>query len=442
MKNVLLISADFPYTYSQFAQAYKRNGMTVLVIGGSPYHELDQRLKESMDEYCWCGDMENIDNMINIVGYLISKYGPIDYLESNNEYWLRNDAILREHFNITSGIWPAQLDEYQKKSSMKKFYKEAGVKTAPYILVDDLDSLISFAEKFGYPLFTKPDIGVGAAANYKLRNLDELKDFYAKKPKNVVYIVEPFIEGEVIQTFDGICDENSDVVIYDSMICPPSIYDIKELGQEMFYYVQKEVDPKFVAMGKKVIKVMGLKNRFFHGEFFIAKNSVKGYFKKGDVIGLEVNIRTPGGYTPDMINFGLSANIYQILADVVCFGKTDFVPGEHYFAATASRRNGQNYFFNDEDIWRTFRNNICFAGEYPFILSDIMGNKFYMAKFDNYEDMIVFKEYIERKANVSIAGSSNGMSHLVGEDKKIMAEKNTKSVKDDDTICDRHIDGA
>ena len=122
MKNVLLISPDFPYTYYQFAKAYKKNGMTVLAIGGTPYNELHPELKASLNKYYQCGNMENIDEMIRIVGYLINEFGPIDYLESNNEYWLRNDAKLRQWFGISSGIYPNQLDDYQRKSSFKIFF--------------------------------------------------------------------------------------------------------------------------------------------------------------------------------------------------------------------------------------------------------------------------------------------------------------------------------
>ena len=137
MKNVLLISADFPVSYFQFAKAYKKNGCTVLVIGSTPYNELHPELKNNVDEYVQSWEMENVDKMCEIVGYLQNKWGPIEYLESNNEYWLRNDSIIRERFGISSGIYPHQLDEYQKKSSLKKFFLEAGFKVAPYLIVRD-----------------------------------------------------------------------------------------------------------------------------------------------------------------------------------------------------------------------------------------------------------------------------------------------------------------
>lgn len=441
MKNVVLISADFPRTYWQFAKAFKDNGMNVIVIGGTPYNELPQELINNMTKYYCCWEMENLNMMKEMVGYAINEFGPIDFLESNNEYWLRQDSILREHFNIKSGLWPHELDDFQRKSSMKKYFENAGVKVAPYLLVDDLKTLKEFAEKYGYPLFAKPDIGVGAASNYKISNLKELEDFYIEKPANVQYICEVFVDSDRIETFDGIADSNSDAVIVDSMVCPPSIFEVKEKNQDMFYYVKDSVDPKLEPMARKVIKAMGLKNRFFHTEYFVASKDHKGWCKKGDFIGIEVNIRTPGGYTPDLLNFALSNNLYKIFANVICFGGSEIENNEKYFSACASRRYKHSYFYNDEDIFRTYGNNICFHGDYPLILSDIMGDKFYMAKFKNLEDVLIFEKYIGKRSDeLSV---KTVMTHpLTGEDARIMREKNSSSDLSELSICDKHIDGA
>lgn len=439
MKNVLLISADFPHTYYQFAKAFKNNGCNVFVIGSTQYSDLHQELRDNVTEYIQSWDMENIDKMSDIINYLQNRYGPIDFLESNNEYWLRNDSILRERFGISSGLYPSQLDEYQKKSSMKKAFIAAGAHVAPFIIVRDLDSLKEFANKYGFPVFAKPDIGVGAAGNYKIDNMEQLENFYYSKPY-IDYICEPFVKGRVI-SFDGIADANSEVVICANEIFPPAIYDFKNSHVDMFYYVNKQVPPKLFELGKKIIKALGLKNRFFHTELFLAENSVKGHFKKGDIVALEVNIRTPGGYTPDLLNFGLSTNLYQMFADVVCFGSSNEFVGKHYFAACASRRYENSYFYTEEDVLRTFHNEICNVGDYPLVFSDLMGNRFYMAKFEEEKDVEIFKEYVTRSPNVSLKTHEH-QNHVVGEDKRILDERKKETSQEDLTICDKHIDGA
>ena len=63
----------------------------------------------------------------------------------------------------------------------------------------------------------------------------------------------------------------------------------------------------------------GVDRRFVHLEFFRLTKPRKGLGKKGEYAGLEVNMRPPGGYTPDMMNFAHSTDVYQIYADMVAF---------------------------------------------------------------------------------------------------------------------------
>ena len=439
MKNVILISADFPRTYYQFAKAFQRNGCNVLVIGSTPYYDLHPELKGCVTEYYQTYEMENIDKMSEIIWYFINKYGPIDFLESNNEYWLRSDAILRERFGISSGIYPHQLDDYQRKSSMKQYFMKAGAHVAPFILSDDLEELKEFAKEYNYPIFAKPDIGVGAAGNYKINNEQELINYLNTKPK-IPYFVEAYVEGRII-TFDGIANAESEPVICVNEIFPREIYNFHNNGNDMVYFVNKVVPPDLLKLGKNIIKSLGLKNRFFHTELFIADNAIKGWFNKGDIVALEVNIRTPGGYTPDLLNFGLSTNLYQMFADVICFGYSDESVGQHYYAVYASRRNNKQYFFTEEDIKRTYANNLCAYGDMPAVLADLMCDRYFMAKFENEKDAVLFSQYVTRRADVSYA-SETKFDHILGEDKRILDEKKAESSYDDLPICDRHIDGA
>ena len=439
MKNVILISADFPRTYYQFAKAFHNNGCNVLVIGSTPYNELHPELIANATEYYQSYEMENVDKLCEIVGYFQNKYGPIDFLESNNEYWLRNDSIVRERFGISSGIYPYQLDDLQRKSSMKKAFMAAGAHVAPFTLSDNLEELKDFAKKYNYPIFAKPDIGVGAAGNYKINNEDELINFLNTKP-NVSYIVEAFVEGRII-SFDGIANSNSEVVVCDNEIFQKEIFTLHLTGNDMSYYVNKIVPPKLLELGKNIVKSLGLRNRFFHIELFIAENSVRGWFRKGDIVALEANVRTPGGFTPDLLNFGLSTNLYQMFADVVCFGHSNVSVGPRYYAACASRRYNKQYFFSEEDIKRTYKNNLCAYGDYPHVFSDLMGDKYYMAKFEKKEDMEIFVQYVARKVDEPHPTQTKS-SHLVGEDERMMREKNSGGSSDDLTICDKHIDGA
>ena len=427
MKNFVLISPNFPETYYQFAKALRKDGFRVLGVGDQPYDELKPELRESLHEYYKVNNLDNWDEEKEAVGYFERKYGHIDYLESNNEYWLRKDSKLRDLFSIDTGLKEHELDRYQRKSLMKESFQKAGVKVAPYILVNDHESFKAFADKYGFPLFVKPDIGVGAEESFKLSNIDELEDFFHKKPENVQYICETFVSGDIV-TFDGVADINSNVVFMASLECPPSISDILISGKEFCYYSNPFIDPKFEKIGRATVKAFELKKRCFHIEFFRV-NKKNSFADVGDIVGLEVNIRTPGGYTPDMHDYANSVNLYQIYADVMADLDPHPVCEPKYYCATASRRDGVEYFFTDDDVRRTYKNNIVGDGRYPDVLSGVMGNKFFMARFTDVKDVLVFNDYVGRKPMKDT--SHNG---------KTMFNKDKSSSSDN--ICDTHIDGA
>ena len=428
MKNFVFISPNFPETYWRFCYELKKAGFRVLGVGDQAYDTLEPGLKESLTEYYKVNNLDNFDEEKAAVGYFERKYGHIDWLESNNEYWLRKDSILRDLFSIDTGLHSSELDDYQRKSFMKKHFQDAGVKVAPYLLVKDKESLVEFANKYGFPLFVKPDIGVGAEESFKLANFDELEDFYIKKSQNCQFICETFVTGDIV-TFDGIANENSEPVFIASLECPPSISDILHTGEEMAYTSNPFLDPKFEKLGRATVKSFGIKNRFYHIEYFRVTKPREGLFEVGDIVGLEVNIRCPGGYTPDMHNFANSVNCYEIYAQTIAGNKVVLPDNKKYYCPCIGRRDFAQYFYSDEEVLRTFKNNVCWHGRYPDVLSGVMGNRFFMAKFDTIEEVNLFKEYVCRKAGQYQSSGNKGGSMF-------------NKTDSNEPICDTHIDGA
>ena len=395
MKNFILISPHFPHTYYHFAEALKKNGFRVLGIGDCSWEQLDPNLRRYLDEWYACYNMDDFNNELKAVQYFIDKYGPIDYLESNNEYWLAKDATLREWFNIPNGVRPNELIYWQHKSKMKELYKKAGARIADYILVENKEQLLTFIKKVGYPVFIKPDMGVGAEGDYKIKNEEDVDFFFKNRNEKITYICEQFVTGNIV-SFDGICDEDSNVVFCDSNLFPPSVADIVKENGDMFYYTAKEVPEDLKEIGSKVIKAFNVKKRFFHLEFFRLTKAVKGVGEKNDLVALETNMRPPGGYTPDLINFSQSVNSYQIYGDVMAFNENrQDLSMKKYYAACASRRDFVWYKHSDQEVFDRYYGKLCNYGHYPYVLSGAMGNKYFMAKFDTLEEVEVFQEFVE-----------------------------------------------
>lgn len=423
MKNFIFISPHFPYTYYRFVAALKRNGFRVLGIGDSPYNDLHPELKNDLTEYYGCWGMDNFNNEVEAVRYFENKYGHIDYLESNNEYWLNRDAKLREMFNISTGVQGDQINVYQYKSMMKERYKRAGANVANWIIVDNEEQVKAFANKYGFPLFIKPDIGVGAYGDFKIKSEEDIASFFKEKQPGVPYICEQFISGNII-SFDGVCNSNSDVIFCASNHFPPSISDIVQEKKDVFYYCGPEVDKDLEEIGRKVIKAFEVKNRFFHLEFFRVDQDIKDVAKKGEIVALETNMRPAGGYTPDLINYALSVNCYQIYADSMAFDENrQDMTQRKYYAACASRRDEHEYEYSDNRILEVFKGSIVASGRYPEVFSGAMGNRYFMARFINEKDMNLFREFVNRRK---------------GEVSVLKTEKDT----DHSPISDRHEDAA
>ncbi len=389
MKNFIFISPNFPTNYWQFCHELKNNGMNVLGIGDQPYHELTDELKGSLNEYYKVSSLENEDEVYRAVAFLIFKYGPIDWLESNNEYWLERDAKLRTAFHITSGFQTEDIPRIKFKSKMKEYYKKAGIPVARHQMVDTLENCLDFIKEVGYPVITKPDNGVGASHTYKISNEEELKQFFDQKIPQIQYIMEEFIDAEV-NSYDAIIDANGEPMFETGNVTPNSIMDIVNNADNSIYYIVKELSSDVKKAGYATVKSFGVKSRFVHFEFFRLLKDHKGLGKKGDVIALEVNMRPCGGFTPDMINFAHSTNVYKIWADMIAFGHSTMPVGKHAFCAFAGLRDGKDFVMSYEDIMEKYGKYMKMVDRIPDVLSAAMGNQMYVAVFDTKKQMDTF----------------------------------------------------
>ena len=398
MKNVVFISPNFPTNYWQFCRELRHNGLNVLGIGEAPYDELTGELQDSLTEYYKVGSLENYDEVYRAVAFFIFKHGRIDWLESNNEYWLEKDAALRTDFHITSGFQTEDMPRIKFKSKMKKFYQKAGIATARYHLgTDDMKKCRAFLKKVGYPVVVKPDNGVGAAATYKLKCDEDLVHFMNTRPAGVPYIMEEFVNAEV-NSYDAIIDSNGEPIFETGNVTPDSVMDIVNNNDNSIYYIVKDLAEDVRAAGRATVKSFGVKSRFVHFEFFRLKEDHEGLGKKGDVMALEVNMRPCGGFTPDMINFAYSTNVYKIWADMIAYDSSEMSVGEHQFCAFAGRRDGKNFRLSHEELLEKYGANMRMAERMPEALSGAMGNQMYVATFAAKEDMDQFyKDLLECK---------------------------------------------
>lgn len=374
--NFIFISPNFPEIYSHFVKRLHDNGVNVLAIGDSPFDSLNDELKTNLTEYCYVSDMNRLDWMENTVQYFIDKYGEIDYLESNNEYWMRNDSKLREKFNIKNGYRPNELEVYQSKSGMKKFFQMAGVKTGRYILATTYENSVDFVNKVGFPIFAKPDSGVGAADTFKICSFDELKAFH-ERHFSEQYIIEEFIDGTIV-SFDGIANSNSDVVIAFKETFPTPIAEIVNNDLDLYYFAESKMPKDYREIGEKIIKAFQVKSRCFHCELFKLNSDKPGFAKKGEIVALEINLRSPGGYTPDLLNLVSKNDYYKCYADMITKDVSNLDNETNYVAYSINRKNSASYKHSVNEIMDAYSSHLKEHGYYPPLFRNAMGDEYFL----------------------------------------------------------------
>lgn len=394
--NFVFISPHFPRTYWLFANRLKRNGVNVLGIGDCPYDGLEDNVRDSLTEYYYVQDMKDYEQVFKAVAFFSFKYGKIDWLESNNEFWLEQDARLRTDFHITTGEQYADIGRIKKKSAMKEYYKKAGIPTARLHMVSTIEAAREFIKQVGYPVIVKPDVGVGANDTYELKNEDDLKAFF-DDDQNISYVMEEFVPGKIL-SYDTILDNKSQPLMEACTEWPPSIVNIVNEKLDLAYFVRADVPETLKNAGRATVNAFGVKSRFVHLEFFQLEHDKEGLGKAGDFVGLEVNMRPAGGYTSDMMNYARSMDVYQIWADMVTDNRRiQADTHENYFCVYAGRRDQFSYVHSPEEISKKYGNNIVTAERMTELNVPRMGNQCYIVKLKTETEVHEFIKFVTQR---------------------------------------------
>jgi hypothetical protein len=385
--NFIAFSPHFPPNYAMFWTRLRALGVTVLGLADEWYGNLAPALKNALLEYYRVPDMHNYDQLLRAVGYFTHRYGKIDRIESHNEYWLETEARLRTDFNIP-GVHTSGIQRIKRKSEMKKIYIKAGVPVARGGLVRTPAQARRLVNQVGYPLIAKPDTGVGASATYKIRNAAEMERFWALRPP-VDYCMEQFVEG-VIHSFDGLADQDGNLVFYTSHVFSQGIMETVNDDLDISYYSQRVIPPDLEQAGRAVAHAFDLRERFFHFEFFRTA--------AGSLVALEVNMRPPGGLTTDMFNFANDIDVYREYASVVVRNRFEAKYTRPYHCAYVGRKHNHLYAHSHEEIVDVLGETLVGHEALSGAFAPALGNEGYLVRSPNLDDVLEMVEFIQERA--------------------------------------------
>lgn len=384
--NFIFFSPHFPQNSTEFCHNLKEAGANVLGIGDAEYNVLNSRLKQSLTEYYKVSDMEDYSQILKAVGFFTHKYGKIDRFESLNEYWLETEARIRTDFNIY-GTKNDFIYNLKHKSKMKAFFEKSGVKTVRCLKSTDKKKALNFIKKVGYPVVVKPDLGSGASMTYKIEDELAFDTFFTTKPIDVQFIIEEFVDG-IILTYDGLIDRSGKIVFENSHRFEQSIMEVVNTDDNLYYICLPEVDERVREAGHSILKAFDVREKFFHIELFERKSDK-------EIVALEVNMRPPGAWMTDAINFSHDINIYKEWANLVTQEDIKVLSPAKYYTGYASRKDHKQYKNSHDQILQYYGDSILYYNEIEKIFSRAMGNFAYQFRAKTYKEVKEIIEYIQ-----------------------------------------------
>ncbi len=238
--NFIFISPNYPWNYWQFCDRLKRNGVNVLGIGDAPYFQLNEQLRSTLTEYYYVNSLQDYDQVYRAVAFFAFKYGRIDWLESNNEFWLEQDARLRTDFHITTGVREHETGPWKCRSAMKTVFGSAGIPTVRGRTVLDLeDARRAVEEVGGYPVVLQPDASAGQADTYKATDDASLEEFF-RRPYAGGFILCQWLMGDIC-SYDAITDSGCAPLFESMTVWPPAVAEIVKRDLDPACYTCAEV---------------------------------------------------------------------------------------------------------------------------------------------------------------------------------------------------------
>jgi len=157
------------------------------------------------------------------------------------------------------------------------------------------------------------------------------------------------------------------------------------------YCVIRDVPLELIQDSIRTIEAYKLRSQFFHSEWFLRK-------KDGKFYALETNMRPPGGYTLDMVDYAYNIDLFRAFAQLLSSDKTSTtgkVP--LYNSAFVSRKYSNTYAHSHNEILKKYGQYIMAAREMPSIFAVVMGDYFYNFRVETFAEVLEIQKFIEQR---------------------------------------------
>jgi len=374
---ILYLSPAFPPNSHLFCVAAHSRGASVVAVGDVPESDLAPEARDPLEAYVFEPRMGEYEVLLGVVRRLVAEHGPIDFVESNGEHWLEVEGRLRDDLGI-EGLAAQDVRRLRSKLAMAEVFDKAGVARVPGIRCSSPEAVRAFVAQHGLPLVFKPDSGSGATATFRVSTDAELEAALLLPLEG--HVVQPFVEGDIV-TFDGLVDRQGRVVFCTSHAYDRGIMELRAGALDGFYYSLRSIPPALEQIGRRALAGFGLRQRFFHLEFFARPD--------GSYVALEMNVRPPGGFTTDMMNYACEFDVYGLWAAVIAGDSLDgFSYQRKFHTAHAGRRHERAYEHPPEALARELGDTLVAVTAVPDAFAVTMGNTAYLLRHPRLEPLL------------------------------------------------------
>ncbi len=382
--NLVFLSPHYPPHFKYFSYALKKNGVDVFAITDVPDEALDPSLRACFSGHYRVDRLEDKEQVMNAVEFFENSFGKMDRVESHLEPWLEMEAEIRQRFGIF-GVKPEELRFMKRKSKMHDVFVAAGVPCAKGVVVENIEQCQEFIKKVKYPVFIKPDIGVGATDTHTIRNLSDLETFFENK-QDYDYYMEEYVVG-TIESYDGLTDHEGNPVFETSHIFNMDIHNLLVKSSSCTYYSQRDIPEELLKYGRAIVKEINVPEKFFHIEFFKCN---------GKYQALEINLRPPGGVSTHMFNYACDIDVYDWWASIVNGADPVREYERKYYCGFIGRKyDGRRYKYSHDylvDKWGKYIVDSFPMNPLEYL---VMGHWGYLIRAEKQDDILrITKDFV------------------------------------------------
>jgi hypothetical protein len=271
---------------------------------------------------------------------------------------------------------------------MGEVYRAAGIPYPELVPVADGAALRAFAKQAGLPLVLKPEIGVGAGETFKVETPAELDAACLRDLHG--YVAQRFVRGGVV-SYDGLVDRQGRIVFSTSHVYSSGVMEVVNQQLDVYYYSRRVIPPELEDLGRRTVAAFGVRERFFHAEFFELPD--------GGRVALEINLRPPGGYTLDMMNYACDVDLYSLWARMLTGEDlSGFTFERRFHAAHIARRKQHRYRLSHDELVQRLGSALMVYRELPPVIAGAMGDQVYLVRHAELEPLLALIRVAQEKA--------------------------------------------